>query len=75
MYELASCFIPYNEHKFDFNFQLQEAIKAGLRPDANISPSTPPQFLVLMNQAWVANPSDRPTFTEIVDVFEQLICD
>ena len=72
MYELASSCVPYHEHHFDFNFQLQEAIRSGLRPSEGISTSTPSPFLVLMNQAWNPDPSQRPTFHILVSFFEAM---
>lgn len=70
LYELVSCTVPYSDRRFDFAFQQQEAIYDGLRPQENISKSTPPSILDVMTRAWSLNPNDRPSFDEIVPIIE-----
>ena len=67
LYELLTEIQPFNEYEDRF-YQLKKYVTSGGRP--NIPDSIPNNWKELIEHCWSGDPSDRPTFNEIVEKLE-----
>eukprot|EP01100_Stratorugosa_tubuloviscum_P009291 TRINITY_DN3888_c0_g1_i1.p1 TRINITY_DN3888_c0_g1~~TRINITY_DN3888_c0_g1_i1.p1 ORF type:complete len:181 (+),score=80.73 TRINITY_DN3888_c0_g1_i1:2-544(+) len=69
LWELISKQKPYEEFNFEFNHEIIEIVKQGIRP--TITDNCPLLFKQLMIQCWNANAIERPTFEQILQQLTQ----
>jgi len=69
LFELLSRSIPFNEQT---GAEVVRIIKAGKRPDVDeVPPDCPEGLIHLMVRCWVQEPSERPSFSQVIDSLER----
>ena len=70
MWEIASREQPFHHMAFEWIQDVKDAVCSGTRPQV---PSTmPKQYKDLMTDCWAGMPTDRPSFSEIIQRLESI---
>jgi serine/threonine protein kinase len=64
LWELVTRQHPFSEYNYQFMFELEDIIKTGGRP--TIPADVPEDYAVLIRRCWSPDPTERPSFLEII---------